>query len=138
MIRTLRAGWIGLAAAWETAEWIEADDGLQELAEGVPGEKDPYGPAGALAGRAERAAELGLRVLARLPDSRWRATCLYRSVATCLVRRRLGLPARLALGVRSDGPGEGGPSAHAWSEGADEDPGPEGEGWSRLTRPGGR
>lgn len=62
------------------------------------------------------AASTSLRVLARLPRSPWRDTCLYRSVATCLLCWRYGLPARLVLGVRRGG-GDDPVEAHAWVAG---------------------
>lgn len=155
----LRAAWLGFSAAWDSLRWIETG-GVAELADGFGGEEDPLGPTGALADRADRAAFLALRLLARFPRSPWRATCLFRSVASCLVRRRLGLPARLALGVRPDPCGGAAPAAHAWTEGTEErEERPEGAtgepepatreptgggerpppgGWSRLVRPGGR
>jgi len=57
-----------------------------------------------------------LRVLARLPGNRWRYTCLYRSVAECLVLRGYGVPAVVAIGVRN---ATGDIEAHAWVERAD-------------------
>lgn len=130
---TLRAGWLGFAAAWDTVRWIEGG-GLGELAAGFDGEERPAPETRLLVERAERVADRVLRVLARLPRSPWRATCLYRSVAACLVRRRLGLPARLALGVRSGPCGEDGVDAHAWTE-EDADDASAGEGWTPLVRP---
>lgn len=59
-----------------------------------------------------------LKVLALLPGSRWRNTCLYRSVAECLVLRGYGVPAYLRIGVKSDGEG-GEVLAHAWVVRAD-------------------
>lgn len=53
--------------------------------------------------------------LSRLPWSPWRDTCLYRSVAECLVLRRHGVPAVLRIGVREASSREG-IEAHAWVE----------------------
>ena len=55
-----------------------------------------------------------LGVLARVWPARWRSTCLYRSVAECLVLRALGHPARVVVGVGTDGPE--GVLAQAWVE----------------------
>ena len=63
--------------------------------------------------RAIRFALGALQVLARVPGSYWRNTCLYRSVAECAVRRARGWPARVVIGVgkeRSD------VIAHSWVE----------------------
>jgi Transglutaminase-like superfamily len=75
-------------------------------------------PAGARAGAAPpprgvvRASRAGVRLLAALPRSPWRNTCLYRSVAECLALRRYGVPAVVRIGVRSGG--DEGILAHAW------------------------
>jgi hypothetical protein len=62
-----------------------------------------------------RTAELTLRVLARLPGGRWKATCLYRSIAAALMLRAAGVPCRLCIGAT------GGQAvvAHAWVENYD-------------------
>jgi hypothetical protein len=60
-----------------------------------------------------RAARGALRLLARLPGSPWRATCLYRCAAEVLLRREAGQGAVLQLGVRRSGEEIG---AHAWVE----------------------
>jgi hypothetical protein len=87
-----------------------------------------------------RVAFSALRVLARLRrlGGPWRNTCLYRSVAGCLVLRRHGSVATLRLGARASraetgasvtgmgsstdvsaaAPGHVGVSAHAWVEDA--------------------
>ena len=57
-----------------------------------------------------------LRLLSAAPRSPWRNTCLYRSVAECLVLRGYGLDARVCIGVRN-APGplvRGEIVAHAW------------------------
>ena len=67
---------------------------------------------------ARRAVRLSHRMLgrlARLRPARWRSTCLYRSVAECLVLRALGHPARVVIGVGEDR-GALGVMAHAWVE----------------------
>ena len=67
---------------------------------------------------AVRAAFLALRLLARLQFPLWRNTCLYRSIAQCLVLRGHGVPCRLRIGVTAPAPnGEAAPiDAHAWVE----------------------
>lgn len=64
-----------------------------------------------LALRATRAA---VRRLAGLPLSPWRNTCLYRSIAECLVLRHYGVPAQVRIGVRNEAPPYGPIVAHAW------------------------
>jgi hypothetical protein len=64
---------------------------------------------------AARAARGAVKVLAAVPGSPWRNTCLYRSVAECLALRRYGVPAVVRIGVRAaDGPGPQPILAHAW------------------------
>lgn len=81
---------------------------------------------------ARRVARFAIRLLARLPGGRWRNTCLYRSVAECLALRRLGVHARVCLGVGREEALRS-ISAHAWVEvvGAD-DAGPSPHGLTRL------
>jgi hypothetical protein len=67
-----------------------------------------------------RVAHAAVARLARVAPARWRNSCLYRSVAECLVLRGIGLPARVVIGVGS-GPSTGGETeapviAHAWVE----------------------
>jgi hypothetical protein len=54
-----------------------------------------------------------VKVLGHVPGLPWKSTCLYRSVAECLVLRRYGVPAVVRIGVKSD-PGSGRILAHAW------------------------
>lgn len=61
-----------------------------------------------------RASRAGVRVLAALPGSPWRNTCLYRSVAECLALRRYGVPAVVRIGVRAGRGDETPIVAHAW------------------------
>lgn len=65
------------------------------------------------------ASRVTIRGLARIPGLPWRNTCLYRSVAECLVLRACGHPARLRLGVRRNDSFGGNIEAHAWVEGFD-------------------
>jgi hypothetical protein len=71
-------------------------------------------PGAAPARGAVRAARTAVRVLSAVPGSPWRDTCLYRSVAECLVLRRYGAPAVVRIGVRSDDQAAGAIIAHAW------------------------
>ena len=107
---TVRAGgWgpiAGARAALRTPGWLR--DGrwrtlLDPAAHARAGARPAHG--------ALRAARLALRVLARVPGGRWRNTCLYRSVAECLVLRDFGVDARLRIGVGAEGAEV---IAHAW------------------------
>lgn len=114
----------GVRAALVSPRWIERER-LQELMRApaqAPAERPvPRGGTGA--------AFRLLRVLQHLPGQRWRNTCLYRSVAECLVLRRYGVPAVLKIGVRND---TGDIQAHAWVVRADRDPGPDASGHQPL------
>lgn len=75
----------------------------------------PAGGSAAPPRGAARAARGAVRVLASVPGSPWRNTCLYRSVAECLALRRYGVPAVVRIGVRAaDGAGKQPILAHAW------------------------
>lgn len=75
----------------------------------------PAWPAGAVPPRGTaRAARGAVRVLAAVPGSPWRNTCLYRSVAECLALRAYGVPAVVRIGVRSTAGGATPIAAHAW------------------------
>ena len=69
---------------------------------------------------AVKAAFLALRLLARLRSPLWRNTCLYRSIAQCLVLRSYGIPCCLRIGVTAPAPAPNGEAAsidaHAWVE----------------------
>lgn len=111
MLRTAGALLSGARAALAAPGWIEGPR-LSELMAPAPAAR-----AGAAPPRgAVRAALTGVRWLARVPRSPWRNTCLYRSVAECLVLRRYAVGAVVRIGVRSD---EGEIGAHAWVERAD-------------------
>jgi hypothetical protein len=73
-----------------------------------------HGRASAAATEATRCAHVALRVLSRLPGGAWRSTCLYRSIAECLVLRGHGVDARLRIGVAREGAEAEGIIAHAW------------------------
>ena len=71
-------------------------------------------PGAAPARGSVRASRAAIRWLARLPGDTWRNTCLYRSVAECLVLRHYGVPAVVRIGVRPDDEPGAGILAHAW------------------------
>ena len=100
----------GARAALASRRWIDGPR-LTELLR-----DPPPAPERRVSRGATGAAMLLLKVLARLPGSPWRNTCLYRSVAECLVLRRYGVPAMLRIGVKH---GEGDIEAHAWVVRAD-------------------
>jgi hypothetical protein len=110
VIRSPLAMLAGARAALASPRWIEGAR-LTELLRDPPPAVEHRVPRGATG-----AALLLLRALARLPGSRWRNTCLYRSVAETLVLRRYGVPAILKIGVKS---AVGDIEAHAWVVRAD-------------------
>ncbi|GAC1478118.1 MAG: hypothetical protein NVS1B4_21610 [Gemmatimonadaceae bacterium] len=55
-----------------------------------------------------------LDALSALPVGPWRNTCLFRSVAECLVLRHYGVAASLRIGVKNEEPPHGKILAHAW------------------------
>lgn len=96
----------GVRAVLRTPGWLR-DGRWRTLLEPAAHARHGAEPApGAL-----RAARLALRVLGRLPGGRWLNTCLYRSVAECLVLREYGVDARLRIGVGTEGAEV---IAHAW------------------------
>lgn len=133
----LYATMIGLLAALRVPLWVRGRrvEGLVDRRVGAPpaprGTGEPareaefQGVVSPGASHSLRVARGILRRLARLPLSPWRSTCLYRSVAECLVLRHYGVPAAIRLGVRNESPPHGPIVAHAWvvypgSGGADE------------------
>ncbi|HEY4131072.1 MAG TPA: lasso peptide biosynthesis B2 protein [Gemmatimonadaceae bacterium] len=54
-----------------------------------------------------------LQLLSRIPGGYWRNTCLFQSVAECIVRRARGWPARVVIGVARDNSAV---IAHSWVE----------------------
>jgi hypothetical protein len=110
VIRSPFAVLAGVRAALASRRWIEGSR-LTELLRDPPPAPERRVPRGATG-----AAMLMVRALARLPGSPWRNTCLYRSVAECLVLRRYGVPATLRIGVKN---GAGDIEAHAWVVRAD-------------------
>jgi hypothetical protein len=102
---------LGVRSAWRTPDAITKSlTTLLEL---------PSTGRGALAGSdarlAVRAAHAAIARLARLRPAHWRNSCLFRSVAECLVLRAYGLPARVVLGVGTTGE-HADVIAHAWVE----------------------
>jgi hypothetical protein len=118
VIRSPLAVLAGVRAALASRRWIDGAR-LTELLRDPPPAPERRVPRGATG-----SAMLLLRALARLPGSPWRNTCLYRSVAECLVLRRYGVPATLRIGVKN---GSGDIEAHAWVVRADR-PGHDGGG----------
>ena len=99
----------GVAAALRSPLWLRGErlTELMEAPAGLTAESPvPRGATGS--------AFLMLRVLARVPGLPWRFTCLYRSIAECLVLRSHGVPAVLRIGVRNEGPPANAIVAHAW------------------------
>lgn len=102
---------MGIGAALRTPAWL-GDSRLRTLID-VP---EPTGGQVDEHRTAVRCALGTIRVLGRIPLLPWRNTCLYRSVAECLVWRRLGVPCRLRIGVRRDVAAWEALEAHAWVE----------------------
>ena len=67
----------------------------------------------------QAAAYLALRQLSRLPGDMWRDTCLYRSVASCLILRNMEVDAYVRVGVRREQFDAGTLPAHAWTVAGD-------------------
>jgi Transglutaminase-like superfamily len=102
--------WTGAVAAYRAPGWIDAPRFTELLTLPCESPSVPQAePSAAL-----RAARSSLRVLARLPGRRWRATCLFESVAECLVLRHAGVPAAVCIGVKRRADGTPGIEAHAW------------------------
>jgi hypothetical protein len=101
---------VGAGAALSTPLWLHGRRWRTLLA--AP-EQATAPSAATLAGAegAIRAGRFWLRQLARIPGGVWRNTCLFRSVAECLVLRRRGVDARLRIGVGREADGI---IAHAW------------------------
>ncbi len=105
---------IGISAAVRSPLWITGSR-LQRLVRGVTNSSHvSHG-----AESATRTAARTLRVLAHLPLLPWRNTCLYRSIAECLVLRSCGIGYRLQLGVSRDATSGNSIVAHAWVERSD-------------------
>ena len=123
----LEGAWIAFAAPL----WVQGPR-LRRLVGSSPGETASPPEVWQFSGTPEprvRAALGMLRLLARLPRSPWRNTCLYRSIVVCRCLHARGVAARVALGARhlarTEGPGADAPAtdaglariaAHAWVE----------------------
>ena len=106
------AALVGLRAAWRTPSIIAHDlAALLAPPTMLPRQLAADEPASI----AVRVAHRTLAILTRARPSRWRATCLYRSVAECLTLRALGFPARVVIGV-GNGTAPAATIAHAWVE----------------------
>ncbi|HEX2081600.1 MAG TPA: lasso peptide biosynthesis B2 protein [Longimicrobium sp.] len=108
-MRTAGAALTGAWCALRAALWLRGDRWRELLTPPAAARPGASAPRGVV-----RASRAGVRLLARLPRSPWRNTCLYRSVAECLALRRYGVPAVVRIGVRSGGEGEDPILAHAW------------------------
>lgn len=108
---------VGATAALRVPWWIRGTR-LEQLFRGSVGGRRRSGNVGL----ATRASRLALRVLARLPLGPWRNTCLYRSVAECLVLRAHAMPFRLLVGVKRGGAANASIVAHAWVDGVEGSP----------------
>lgn len=120
----LTAALVGVSSVWSAPGWLTAPR-LAEL-------RRVAAPSQAGATNTEDV-EFGVRValrilpmLASVPGDRWKNTCLYQSVAECLVLRHYGVPATVSIGVRNAAPPDGPILAHAWVDRADGKPAPEG------------
>lgn len=118
MLRLADAALTGLWAALSVPRWLRGTR-LTGLMEPPPG----WTPGAAPARGSVRAAYAAVRVLGAVPLLPWRNTCLYRSVAECLVLRRYGVPAVVRIGVKND---NGPIAAHAWVARADDPSAPPG------------
>jgi hypothetical protein len=102
---------IGISAAVRSPRWIggsHLDQLVRDQERPLLVSRDPA--------LAMKASAVALRLLARLPFTPWRNTCLYRSVAECIALRHCGVAARLRLGVAHGSESEGAITAHAWVE----------------------
>jgi hypothetical protein len=104
-----RAVLVGLRAAWRTPSIIARDFAAVLAPPAALAEA-----ANERAGVAVHVAHRALAWLARM-HPRWRATCLHRSVAECVVLRAYDLPARVVIGV-GNGAAPATTIAHAWVE----------------------
>jgi hypothetical protein len=100
---------VGCLAAVRTPFWIHGPR-LETL---LTGPADSHQRSGS-PGVAIRVSRLALRMLGRLPLLPWRNTCLYRSVAECLVLRSYGIGCRLQVGVKRASSAPDSIDAHAW------------------------
>jgi hypothetical protein len=111
VIERLHQTAVGIGAAVRTPAWLR-DERLRRLVDGVEQSIPPQ----LVPHHALRAARVTLRALGRAPLLPWRNTCLFRSIAECLVLRRFGIACRLRVGVRHAGDVSTAIEAHAWVE----------------------
>ncbi|HXC25604.1 MAG TPA: lasso peptide biosynthesis B2 protein [Gemmatimonadaceae bacterium] len=109
---SLTGVWAALAAPW----WLSGRRFAGLLVLSAEPKHTRTQTSAADAQMAIRVSHAIIRLLARIPASPWRNTCLFRSVTECLVLRHFGLPARVSLGVRKASPALGAVDAHAWVE----------------------
>ena len=102
---------VGIGAALRSPRWTGGKRLQSLLREPTTGATRAGDPLAAI-----RASAITLRLLARFPFLPWRNTCLYRSVAECLVRRHYGLGGVLRLGVGHAKDCADAIAAHAWVE----------------------
>jgi len=103
---------VGLRAAWRAPSIVMHDFAALLVSPALPVERTTASDAASLS---VRVAHRALAVLARVRPARWRAACLHRSVAECVVLRGYGLPARVVIGV-GNGAAPATTIAHAWVE----------------------
>ena len=108
-MKRLAAGLTGAWSALRVPLWLRGRR-WQELLVPPAAARDPREPPRHVIG----AAMYGVKLLAAVPGSPWRDTCLYRSVAECLALRRYGIPAVVRIGVRAGQGAETPIVAHAW------------------------
>jgi hypothetical protein len=102
---------LGVRSAWRTPDAITHS--LAELLQ-LPS-TTRVAATGVQSRLAVRAAHSAIARFARLRPEHWRNSCLFRSVAECLVLRAHGLPALVVLGVGTAGE-RADVIAHAWVE----------------------
>jgi hypothetical protein len=110
VIRAVRDLGVGVRSAWAVPGVIG-----RRLAPLLERPVSTAAPASTDARLAVRASHAALARLARVSGTHWRNTCLYRSVAECLVLRWFGLPAYVVIGV-GNGAERADVIAHAWVE----------------------
>ncbi|HEX6367426.1 MAG TPA: lasso peptide biosynthesis B2 protein [Longimicrobium sp.] len=109
MTRLVGAALTGALSALRVPLWLRGRRWQELLVPPADAHAEPDLPRGVL-----RAAHTGVRVLAAVPGSPWRNTCLYQSVAVCLAMRHYGVPAVVRIGVRAGRGSETPIVAHAW------------------------
>lgn len=98
-----------IAAALVAPAWLRSDRWRELM------KSQPRATQRAAEPRGLMIADGAVRALSRVPFGPWRATCLHRSVAICLLLRWSGVDALLRLGARRS---DAATQAHAWVEDA--------------------